>query len=66
MAEKALVIVCTYNERDNIVPLIDGIFSLVPAVHVLVVDDASPDGTGSVVQELAREDTRVQIMRSCQ
>ncbi len=47
-----LVIIPTYNERENIPPLLEKVFSLVTGFHVLIVDDGSPDGTASLVQEL--------------
>lgn len=47
---QALVVIPTYNERENIGPLIDGIFAHSSPVHVLVVDDNSPDGTAEVVR----------------
>lgn len=49
-----LVVIPTYNERDNIASLIEEILSLGPRYRVLVVDDTSPDGTGTVVAELGR------------
>lgn len=58
------VILPTYNERNNIPILIDGILRHVrPPVSVLVVDDNSPDGTWQVVQEIAERDDRVRLMR---
>jgi len=50
MSKKTLVIIPAFNERDNIVQLIDRIFELHPDIHVLVVDDSSPDGTADVVR----------------
>ncbi len=52
--EKTLIIMPTYNERDNIVPLLDQVHESVPWVDMLVVDDMSPDGTGQVVNDFAR------------
>jgi dolichol-phosphate mannosyltransferase len=49
-----LVIIPTYNEKENIGLLIPEIKALLPDVHVLVVDDSSPDGTSAYVKELAR------------
>lgn len=58
------VILPTYNERDNIRPLIAGILRHVrPPVQVLVVDDNSPDGTWQVVEEIAATDPRVRLLR---
>lgn len=48
---KAVVVVPTYNEIENIGPLLETVFSLPRDFHVLVVDDASPDGTAQLVQE---------------
>ncbi len=47
-----LVIIPTYNERENIPPLLEKVFSLATGFHVLIVDDGSPDATASLVQEL--------------
>lgn len=55
----ALVIIPTYNERENIEALIDQILATRPTVHVAVVDDDSPDGTGQYVAERAKQDERV-------
>lgn len=51
---EALVVIPTFNERENIGLLIDRIFAQSAPVHVLVVDDASPDGTAHVVEEKQR------------
>lgn len=48
--EKTLIIIPTYNERENIVELLNQIGEIVPGAHVIVVDDRSPDGTGSAVR----------------
>lgn len=47
-----LVIIPTYNEKDNLAGLLELIYCTVPDIHVLIVDDKSPDGTGSLVQSL--------------
>jgi dolichol-phosphate mannosyltransferase len=62
VSEKALVIVPTYNERDNVIRLIDAVLSQAPSLEVLVVDDGSPDGTGTLVDERAAGDQRVHIL----
>lgn len=46
-----IVIIPTYNEKDNIVAIIDAVFSLQKGFHVLVIDDGSPDGTAQLVKE---------------
>lgn len=62
MADRALVIVPTYNERFNIARLIPAILEQHPSLEVLVVDDASPDGTGAIVDEIVAKDTRVHVI----
>jgi dolichol-phosphate mannosyltransferase len=59
---RALVLVPTYDECDNIGPLIARIRASVPAADVLVIDDASPDGTGKLVAELATTDPHVHLL----
>jgi dolichol-phosphate mannosyltransferase len=51
----SVVIVPTYNERDNIVPLVDFVFSLPKAFDMIIVDDGSPDGTGELVKSLQQK-----------
>lgn len=48
---KALVIIPTYNEIENIARMIDTVFTLPESFHVLIIDDGSPDGTAKVVKE---------------
>ena len=57
-----LVVVPTYNERENIERIAQRLRSANPTVDLLVVDDASPDGTGKVADELASEDERVHVL----
>lgn len=59
MSERGLVIVPTYNERENIRPLIESVLAKDPRLDVLVVDDGSPDGTGKIVDEIAATNSRV-------
>ena len=47
-----LVIIPTYNEKDNIGQLLGLVYKVVPDIHVLVVDDGSPDGTGDLIENL--------------
>lgn len=62
MSSDVLVIVPTYNERENIEPLIQQVFEQLPEANVLVVDDASPDGTGQLADELAERDPRIAVL----
>ncbi len=52
---KALVIIPTYNEKENIERMIRSIFSLPGSYHMLIVDDGSPDGTADIVKTLQHE-----------
>jgi glycosyltransferase involved in cell wall biosynthesis len=62
--ELVSVVLPTYNERENIGLLIEGILAHVrPPVEVIVVDDNSPDGTWQLVQETASRDPRVALLR---
>ena len=51
---KNLVIIPTYNEKENIASIIETVMSLPSAFHVLVVDDGSPDGTAQIVEGLKK------------
>lgn len=53
--KKVLIIIPTYNERENITLLIPEIRKNLPYTHILVVDDSSPDGTSDCVKELSKE-----------
>jgi dolichol-phosphate mannosyltransferase len=59
---RVLIVTPTYNERDNIERFVEGALRWVPEAHVLIVDDASPDGTGDVADRLAAADARVKVM----
>jgi len=62
VAERALVIVPTYNERENIRRLVSSVLAQDERLEVLVVDDGSPDGTGALVDEMAAADPRVHAL----
>src|SRR6056300_1284193 len=51
----ALVIIPTYNEKENIEAIVRAVFSEEKEFHILVVDDNSPDGTGTIVENLTKE-----------
>lgn len=53
--QENLIIIPTYNEKENIEKLIRTIFTLEPAFHILIIDDNSPDGTAQVVRSLLNE-----------
>lgn len=60
--EPVLVVIPTYNERDNLGPVLDRLHKALPDVDVLVVDDGSPDGTGELADERAAADKRVHVL----
>jgi dolichol-phosphate mannosyltransferase len=62
LADRALVIVPTYNEKFNIARLLPSILAQDASLEVLVVDDGSPDGTGSIVDAIAANNPRVHII----
>jgi dolichol-phosphate mannosyltransferase len=59
---KAIVVIPTYNERDNIVRLSREILAQHPDLQILFVDDNSPDGTGKLADELAAENERIMVL----
>jgi len=59
---QVLVIIPTYNEADNVEEIVSRVRSAVPAAHVLVVDDNSPDGTGKLADALAVADPAVRVL----
>jgi glycosyltransferase involved in cell wall biosynthesis len=59
---RTLVCTPTYNEALNVEPLIDAILSAAPEAEVLVIDDASPDGTGGIVRSRMLKDARVSLI----
>ncbi len=60
--ERALVIVPTYNESENLPRLVPSILSRDERLEILVVDDASPDGTGRLAEEIAARERRVHVV----
>ncbi len=59
---RILVIIPTYNERENVAAITSAVLAAAPSVHVLVVDDNSPDGTGQIVRELAAGEPRLKLL----
>jgi dolichol-phosphate mannosyltransferase len=57
-----LVVIPTYEERDNLGPVVARLHAAMPAAHVLVVDDDSPDGTGELADKMAAEDERIKVL----
>lgn len=61
-AERPVVLVPTYDERENIGAVLDAILREQPTFEVLVIDDASPDGTGELADARARADDRIHVL----
>ncbi len=59
---QVLVIIPTYDERENLEPIVARLHAAVPSAQVLVVDDNSPDGTGAIADRLAAADERVHVL----
>lgn len=59
---RVLVVIPTYDERDNLPGVVARLHAALPAADVLVVDDASPDGTGELADGLAAADPRVHVL----
>ena len=62
MAERALVVVPTYNEAMNLPLIVPQILAQDPRIDLLVVDDNSPDGTGQIADEMAATEPRVHVL----
>jgi len=60
---KTLLALATYNERENLEPLVRAILGLgIPDLDILVIDDNSPDGTGAVAEELATRHPQLSVL----
>lgn len=60
--QRALIIFPTYNERDNIEKIVHAVLPLDPRIHVLIVDDNSPDGTGKIADRLVEQESKVNVL----
>lgn len=60
---KTLIVVPTYNEKDNLPSLLEALTSFPEEIHVLVVDDGSPDGTGDIAADWSARTSRVHLIR---
>jgi len=63
MTARRLIVVPTYNESGNIQELIDRVFASLPDVHLVVVDDDSPDGTAELVEKIRASHPTLQLIR---
>ena len=60
--DRLLTVIATYNERENLPELVDQLQQLIPAMQILVIDDNSPDGTGTWCRERAAADEKFQCI----
>lgn len=61
-SHRVLIVTPTYDERDNLEPFLEGVFEVLPEAHVVIVDDASPDGTGELADRIAASDSRAHVI----
>lgn len=59
---KPVVLIPTYNERENLDAILDAVLAAQPSFEILVIDDASPDGTGAIADRRAADDPRVHVL----
>jgi dolichol-phosphate mannosyltransferase len=59
---KVLVIIPTYDERDNVGPISAAVMAACPEAHILFVDDNSPDGTGGLIDDLIKANPRIHVL----
>ena len=57
-----LILIPTYNERDNLIPFIQAVRATLPEADLLIIDDNSPDGTGRLADTCASEDPGVHVL----
>jgi len=63
-SEKKLVIIPTYNEKDNIEKILNSVFELkIPDLDVMVIDDNSPDGTADIVRGLMKDNPHIHLLQ---
>lgn len=62
MADRTLIVIPTYNERESLPATLDAVRAHVPEATILVVDDNSPDGTGTLADERARADQHILVL----
>lgn len=60
---KIIVVIPTYNEKDNIKKIIDTVLSVDNAIEILIVDDNSPDGTSDIVKELQEKNPKIHLLK---
>lgn len=63
MRVKSIVVIPTYNERGNIEKIISAVLTAAPEIHILIVDDNSPDGTSGLVEAMMLKDPRIRLLK---
>ena len=59
---KTVIVIPTYNEKNNLRPLVEEIFNVAPDINILIVDDNSADGTGRIADELSKKYAQVEVL----
>lgn len=59
---RILISLATYNEKENLAPLVQEILDQVPTAHILIIDDNSPDGTGELADEMASQNPAIHVI----
>ena len=59
---RSLVVIPTYNEKDNVEKIVTTVLEVEPSLEILIVDDNSPDGTGQIADEMAQRDSRISVL----
>jgi dolichol-phosphate mannosyltransferase len=62
MSSDVLILIPTYNERDNVGPIASAALGIMPEAEVLFIDDNSPDGTGHLLDQLCAADARIRVL----
>jgi dolichol-phosphate mannosyltransferase len=62
LTERALVLMPTYNEKDNIEKISRQVIAIDPRIEILIIDDNSPDGTGQIADRLSAESPRIKVL----
>lgn len=62
MTESILIVIPTYNEKENLPTLVPQLRQSVPEAHLLIVDDGSPDGTGALADGMAARDSKIHVL----
>lgn len=60
--DKTLIVIPTYDEKDNVRPMVQAVLKQTPDLDILFVDDNSPDGTGRIIDEIVATEPRVHVL----